>query len=136
MDRRILLAILLGCLFLAFAQKTQYAAEQLSLTKDGPIMTLAIEDGQLVKHLESPDRHQSITEISPRFTPFYFRRIPVNRADIELLTTLPGVGPKTAEKIIAYRNNVGLISNSNDLQKVPGIGPVRARELTQYLAFE
>ncbi|CAN5734050.1 hypothetical protein BH23DEI1_BH23DEI1_06960 [soil metagenome] len=52
-------------------------------------------------------------------------RIDVNRASARLLGTLPGVGPATAERIIAGRPYHRL----DDLLRVPGIGPVRLEAL-------
>jgi comEA protein len=49
----------------------------------------------------------------------------VNTASSELLQTLPGVGPKTAERIIEYRQTVGRFQSVEEIQNVKGIGPKR-----------
>jgi len=38
------------------------------------------------------------------------------------LVTLPGIGPKTAEKIMQYRQENGKFKDPEDLKKVRGIG--------------
>lgn len=47
----------------------------------------------------------------------------INTANSELLQTLPGVGPKTAERIIQYRETAGRFNSVEEIQNVKGIGP-------------
>jgi competence ComEA-like helix-hairpin-helix protein len=49
----------------------------------------------------------------------------INTAGSELLQTLPGIGPKTAERIIEYRETVGRFKSVDEIQNVKGIGPKR-----------
>ena len=49
----------------------------------------------------------------------------INTAGSELLQTLPGIGPKTAERIIEYRETVGRFKSIEAIQDVKGIGPKR-----------
>lgn len=51
--------------------------------------------------------------------------IDINRADADLLDTLPGVGPATAAAIVAERERNGPFLGVDDLERVPGIGPSR-----------
>ena len=53
----------------------------------------------------------------------------LNSATLEQLDALPGVGPVTAQKIIAYREQNGAFRSVDDLDAVPGIGPARLEEL-------
>ena len=62
--------------------------------------------------------------------------IPVNRADAELLTTVPGIGPALAEKIVTERELNGLFHASMDLTRVHGIGSRRAEQFQNYLCFD
>ena len=41
---------------------------------------------------------------------------------MEQLQSLKGIGPKTAEAIVAYRNEHGAFKNISDLQQVKGVG--------------
>ena len=56
-------------------------------------------------------------------------RVNVNTADAAGLDTLPGVGPSTAEKIIAEREANGPFASVDDLARVPGIGPKKLEGL-------
>lgn len=49
--------------------------------------------------------------------------IDVNRADVEELTALPGIGPVLAARIVAYRDSAGPFRTLSDLTAVTGIGP-------------
>lgn len=54
--------------------------------------------------------------------------VSLNRAGVEELTTLPGIGAATAEKIVARRRNGGFL-RLEDLMEVPGIGEKKFRRL-------
>lgn len=53
----------------------------------------------------------------------------LNTATAEQLDTLDGVGPTTAQKILAFRQQHGGFSSVNDLTQIPGIGPKKLAAL-------
>jgi competence protein ComEA len=55
--------------------------------------------------------------------------VQLSTATAEQLDSLPGVGPATAQKIIAYRDAHGPFRSVDDLDAVPGIGPARLEQL-------
>jgi competence protein ComEA len=57
----------------------------------------------------------------------------LNTATAEQLDQLDGVGPETARKIIAYRQEHGGFRSVAELDQVPGIGPKRLAALRQRL---
>ncbi|MGD2095681.1 MAG: helix-hairpin-helix domain-containing protein [Phycisphaerales bacterium] len=70
-------------------------------------------------------------------------RINPNEAPIASLVRLPGIGISRAGAIVAYRESLGskneeypAFRNSNDLQKVKGIGPKTVQKIGELLKFE
>ena len=61
--------------------------------------------------------------------------VDLNTADAAGLQTLPGVGPATAEKIIAHRETVGPFTGLQDLDAVPGIGPATLDRLRDHVSW-
>lgn len=51
--------------------------------------------------------------------------IDINSAGSDQLQSLPGIGPKLAERIIAHRRRTGGFRTPAQLTEVPGIGPKR-----------
>jgi len=46
----------------------------------------------------------------------------INTATVEQLQELKGIGPKTAEAIVAYRSEHGSFKSIDDLKQVKGVG--------------
>ena len=70
-------------------------------------------------------------------------RINPNDAPVASLVRLPGIGISRAGAIVAYRESFNakdgegsLFRNSNDLQKVKGIGPKTVQNMSEWLKFE
>jgi competence protein ComEA len=55
--------------------------------------------------------------------------VSLSAATIEQLDALPGVGPVTAQKIVAYREKHGPFRSVQALDAIPGIGPARIEQL-------
>lgn len=90
--------------------------------------------GFAVSSFESP-RKSSVFELDESINP--------NEAQIASLVRLPGIGISRAEAIVAYRKNFSsressrvVFRDSDDLQKVKGIGPKTVQNISQWLKFE
>lgn len=57
----------------------------------------------------------------------------INAAGAIELAQLPGLGPATAERIVAYRTEHGPFASHDDLLAVSGIGPVTLESLRPFL---
>lgn len=62
--------------------------------------------------------------------------ININTASVELLTELPGIGGKLAERIVAYRESNGPFRYKSQLLEVSGIGAGTYRELEDLITIE
>ncbi|MBU0484631.1 MAG: helix-hairpin-helix domain-containing protein [Proteobacteria bacterium] len=81
----------------------------------GPFSTVSLENHQRPR----------FSAINPVMTPFFFRPLPVNQADRDLLMTVRGIGPGLANKIIELREAKGGFLRLEELLEVSGIGPVK-----------
>jgi competence protein ComEA len=66
-------------------------------------------------------------------TPDAAHPVNINTAGQIELESLPGIGPKIAEKIITYRIANGPFSNIEEIQDVPGIGPKTFEDLKELI---
>ena len=60
--------------------------------------------------------------------------ININTATSDDLSSLPGIGPHTADKIVSFRKAYGTFSNIEDIKAVKGIGEKRFKRIKKYLA--
>ncbi len=61
----------------------------------------------------------------------------INKASAkEIAATLEGIGPKKAEAIVAYRKKHGALKSTDDLLKVPGLGPATVKKNLKALGLK
>lgn len=63
-------------------------------------------------------------------------KIDINHATVEQLVMLPGIGPKTAKRIVDFRNKNGLFRYYDDLLKIERIGPKTLKKLKPLIYLE
>jgi len=74
--------------------------------------------------------------IPPAVANIFFLPIPINSAGKDVLSTLPGIGPVLAERIIHRRKNSGLFSSKKDLLSIAGIGPGKFARLVDSIILD
>jgi len=60
----------------------------------------------------------------------------INESLKDELIKLPGIGPKTADKIIEYREENGDFLTKEDLKKVKGIGPSKYKKIENLIKIK
>ena len=63
-------------------------------------------------------------------------KININKATATELTSVPGIGQSTAQKIIAYREENGKFQAIEDVKKVSGIGDSKFESMKDYLSVK
>ena len=64
------------------------------------------------------------------------KKVNINKASLEELQKINGVGPSLAEKIITYREENGKFKNIEDLKNVSGIGEKKYEALKEYITIK
>ena len=62
--------------------------------------------------------------------------ININTATLEELDSLPGIGPGIGQRIIEYRQEVGLFAAIEDIMDVSGIGPAKFEQMKDLIVVE
>ena len=78
-------------------------------------------------------------EVAGVVVPLEFSRagpLDLNRATVEELVELPGIGPVLAERIVAFREEHGPFRSVEDLLQVPGIGEATLEALRPYITVQ
>lgn len=96
--------------WLAFpSDDSKSKVEQITSARDEPVVDLV---------QKSEETTETETPVEPQI-------VDLNKANIEQLTTLPGVGEKLAQAIIEFREANGPFQTIEDLTRVSGIGPAK-----------
>ena len=95
------------------------------LTEDADISSVnraeVLEDGQKI-YIPIKGDNDIPTEKEYMSENFIPKKVNLNTASYDELTTLNGVGPATADKILKYREEEGRFKTIEDLMNVDGIG--------------
>jgi len=89
-------------------------------------LSLKLYDQQVIYIPSYEDEYPIITEVIDDPSSGI---ININSASLELLDTLPGIGPSTAQSIIDYRTDTGFFESIEDIMNVTGIGEATFNEI-------
>jgi competence ComEA-like helix-hairpin-helix protein len=104
-----------------------------------PLMTITSAspefDSRVAAFQYTSDVPQSIN-LPPAVANIFFQPISINRAEKEILSTLPGIGPKLAERIVLRRDNKGPFRSKDELLHITGIGPKKLDRLIDQITLD
>jgi competence protein ComEA len=99
-----------------------------------------IDDPELDSNLEIKKRvlelSDTIVYAKKDISSLADKSININTAGINELIKLPGIGEKTAEKIIELRNKRGKFKRLEELMDVKGIGEVKFNKIKKFLYID
>ena len=104
----------------SFGSRDEWAAEHERIVRQFRQVAAKAEDGEPIS-----GKGAAAQELKKRLT----AKVNINTADVELLQTLPGIGPSTALKIVHYRQRQGPFRKVEDIQNVKGIGPKKFEKI-------
>ena len=99
-----------------------------------------VEDSSLISNLEIKKRvlelSDSFAYVKKDLSSLVEKSININTAGFNEFVKLPGIGEKTAEKIIQLRNQKGKFRKLEELMEVRGIGEVKFNKIKMYLYID
>jgi competence protein ComEA len=78
----------------------------------------------------------TLEPLAPNKLKILFLPVDLNTASLEELDTLPGIGPKTAQAIVEYRETHGTFASPEDLLQVRGIGPKKLAAILAHITVQ
>ncbi|HET6421302.1 MAG TPA: helix-hairpin-helix domain-containing protein [Geobacteraceae bacterium] len=95
---------------------------------------MILHDGDVLELRSADEQHVDITIKKMRAKEMIVLGIPLNpnRLGVDDWDCLPGIGPALASRIVQDRQNNGDFKSVKDLQRVPGIGEKKYRQLAAY----
>jgi len=98
-------------------------------------VAVGLKERQAVSLVQKEKGRVILSGLTPRLSFLLGRPLPINSAEEDDLTLIPGIGPVMANRIVTYRKAHGPIASPHQLKKVPGIGPVMEQRLQDYFIF-
>jgi len=83
-----------------------------------------------------PENTQIIQTTTDDTQPQRSYLININTASVDLLDSLPGIGPKLAQRIVDYRQEYGAFRDKEELTNVEGIGKEKLSAIYDLITVE
>lgn len=103
------------------------------------ILAVSVVTTAVLENMEWRDRHIQATLSKPVVDEPGITadgRVNINTADMDTLMTVDGIGEKTAQKIIMYREINGPFETVDDLMNISGFGENKLEAIRRYIAAE
>lgn len=136
--RQLIILLLLGTSVICTLvfSKSNLLKKELSIVENG--IELTWNGSTLLANHQNHGEQETndINLIPPNVGPLFFKPIPINNADTELLLTIPGVGPSLAKEINVTKKRLGGYKKYEELLLVKGIGRKKMNTLKDYFSFQ
>jgi len=110
--------------------RERFASAVLLITLITGILADALDD----EGVDEPVLCEASAENADRSRPEHdYRRLDINLATVEELMILPGIGPKKAKAVLAWREQNGGFDSVEHLVRVKGIGPKTLERIRRYI---
>jgi competence ComEA-like helix-hairpin-helix protein len=141
-------AFLVGFSYKTFFEQVEENTEKVfDYSKEDSLFFAAGDEPEQTDSVGSEDKpidyKQEVLDFSPpnfsesnsKVTPAE-KSINLNSANLDELILLPGIGKKTAERIIELRSKRGKFKSLKELSEIKGIGETKFQNIIRYLYIE
>lgn len=98
-------------------------------------LAMVLLDGEKIYIPSKDEMLENTLEISYMPEVQETKRININNANSEELQKIPGVGPSTAKNILSYRDKNGRFKKVEDIKNVNGIGDSKFEAMLEYISI-
>lgn len=108
------------------------------LSIDREVLEKAIEENRHI-HVYGQGKELGMVSVKPIEAPklrALFIPVNINKATLDELITLPGIGPKTAQAIVDFRNKQGNFKSPEDLLQIHGLGPKKLAAIRERITMQ
>lgn len=106
------------------------------IVEDGQKIYIPSEDDKIEENVEEVKeiiQEGPGDEVIEEYTKASGNLININKANLENLKTLPGIGEATALKILEYRETHGSFKSIEDIKNVSGVGDAKFNTIKDYI---
>ncbi len=93
----------------------------------------APQETKTVPVTKKAEKHRAKKKAKPVKKSLQQKSIEINSAGFQEFQALPGIGPKTAQRIVDYRNEHGSFKTLEELTKVKRIGSKTLQKISPYI---
>jgi hypothetical protein len=100
-----------------------------------PVAALDVQLGRVDSAQRAPKRARKSGGAKKDSVVSPARPVDLDRATMEEIEALPGIGPALAARIVAHRDSVGSLGSIDGLCEVRGVGSAMAKRLSPLVTF-